>query len=108
MYVIGISAEINITEVEGISSPPQMENQTYWITSTFQQLSRLHRLVFLQMCKNLNNTGEKLTYRRGTTCVKCEHVTGYPGNDLDCIWYFLWPSPICYEYAACFFRLVVD
>lgn len=56
VYVIGITNSIQISEVQGMSSPPQLENQNYFLAADFQALDSIVSSIVSQTCVDTGGT----------------------------------------------------
>ena len=50
MFVVGATSFVNIYEVRQMSSAPQRENVTYWLSPTFQNLNGVVNMVQDELC----------------------------------------------------------
>ena len=50
MFVVGITNQINDDEIREISSPPQIENVTFWMSMDFSALGKITDSIVTQTC----------------------------------------------------------
>jgi len=90
IMVVGVTDSINLDEIRGISSDPRNENENWWRSPDFNQLSQIE----LQITSTVCSTGAVATdnlYCRPTCCYGtiCHCVTDtaqgvYPVNGTSC------------------------
>ncbi len=62
MFAVGVTNAVDMVEIAGISSPPQIEGQTYWLAQDFTVLNSIAETIVNSICDYDEPVESKMEY----------------------------------------------